>query len=159
MAHQGKQNWPIGGCAILYTTFSLYEIILWHHAHRNPLYKQAKLGGTVINTIGTAVSGPLCYLSYQCVCTSICTSIHMSVCMYVGTFIQPYILLYVPQDIQGYIWVFVRHLGVCLYSYLFIGPAVVYGLTMVYRACLIKVTCMFFFSSDHWSLKQSRACL
>ena len=25
--HQGKQNWPIGGCAILCTTLFLYEII------------------------------------------------------------------------------------------------------------------------------------
>ena len=27
VTHQGKQNWLIGGCAILYTAFSLYQII------------------------------------------------------------------------------------------------------------------------------------
>ena len=53
----GKKNWPIGGFAILYTALSLYEIIKWHHTHRNSLYKQGKLGRTVLDTIGTTVSG------------------------------------------------------------------------------------------------------
>ena len=56
VTQQDKQNWPIGGCAILYTALSLYEIIKWHHTHRNSLYNQGKLGRAFIDTIGTAVS-------------------------------------------------------------------------------------------------------
>ena len=48
VTQQGKQNWPIAGCAIMYIALSLYEIIKWHHTHRNFLYKQRKLGRTVI---------------------------------------------------------------------------------------------------------------
>ena len=46
----------------MYTALSLYEIIKSHHTHKNSLYKQGKLGRTVIDTIGTAVSGFLVLL-------------------------------------------------------------------------------------------------
>ena len=71
---QGKQNWPIGGCAILYTALSLYEIIKWHHTQRNSLYEQWKLGRTVTDTIGTAVSGffVLCRVVQSMLCQSSC---------------------------------------------------------------------------------------
>ena len=35
----------------------LQEIIKWYHTHRHSIYKQGKLGRTVTDTIGTAVSG------------------------------------------------------------------------------------------------------
>ena len=36
-----------------------------HHTDRNSLYKEGKLGRTVIDTIGTAISGPLyCFFVY-----------------------------------------------------------------------------------------------
>ena len=57
MTQQGKQSWTIGGCALLYAAHFLYEIINWHHTHKNSLYKERKLGRTVIDTIGTPVSG------------------------------------------------------------------------------------------------------
>ena len=57
---QGKHNWPIGSSAILHNTFSL----LWNHQMTSHLYrclyKQGQLGGTVIDTLSTAVSGSLC---------------------------------------------------------------------------------------------------
>ena len=69
MTHQGKQNWPLGGCAILYTAPSLYKIIKWHHTHRNSLYKPGKLGRTATGTIGTAVSGFFVWwLEIYCIC-------------------------------------------------------------------------------------------
>ena len=70
--HQGKQNWPIGGCAILYTALSLYEIIKWHHTHRNSLYKQWKLGRIVTDTISTAVSGFFVVLVIYCLYSAKC---------------------------------------------------------------------------------------
>ena len=64
VTHLGKQNWPIGGCTVLYATLSLYEIILWHYTHRNSLYKQGKLGRTLKDTVGTTVSGFLVLFTY-----------------------------------------------------------------------------------------------
>ena len=61
MTLQGKHNWPIGSSAILHNTFSL----LWSHQMTSHLYrylyKQGQLGGTVIDTLSTAVSGSLCW--------------------------------------------------------------------------------------------------
>ena len=43
------------------TTLSpCYEVIKWHHIYNRSLYKQGQLGGTVIDTLSTAVSGSLC---------------------------------------------------------------------------------------------------
>ena len=70
-------------------------------------------------------------LAHLCVFTSIhvCTS----ACMPVRIFIQLYILLYVPWDIYG----LVRYPDVCLYIYLFIGQAVVCGLTLGFRGYIL----------------------
>ena len=66
-------------------------------------------------------------------------------------FIWLYVLLYVPWNIQGYIYVCFKHPDVFLFSNLFRGPAVVFGLTLVFRTYVL----MFWkhqFSSDHWSM-------
>ena len=47
------------------TTLSpCYEVIQWHHTYRDTLYKQGQLGVTIIDTIGTAVSGSLLLFHY-----------------------------------------------------------------------------------------------
>ena len=75
-------------------------------------------------------SCPICPYIHVCVHISVCMPVHMSA----STFAWPYNLLYIPWDIQGYIYVFVRHLGVYLFSYLLIHPAAVCRLTIIYWA-------------------------
>ena len=43
-------------------TFSLDEVIAWHHIYIDYLYKQGQFGITVKDTFGTAVCGPLLFL-------------------------------------------------------------------------------------------------
>ena len=48
---------------------------------------------------------------------SVCAYIHPHVCMPISMFGQLYVLLYAPQGIKGYIYVPVRHPGICQYSF------------------------------------------
>ena len=69
----------------------------------------------------------------------ICVSVHPSVC--VSVHLYGCTSFPVSLGHPGLYYVFVRHLGASLYSYLFIGPAVVHRLSIVYRAYLIKLAC------------------
>ena len=77
---QGKHNWPIGSSAILHNTFSL----LWSHQMTSHLYrylyKQGQLGGTVIDTLSTALSGSLCCFIDIESCYANIDREHLSVC-------------------------------------------------------------------------------
>ena len=89
------------------------------------------------------------YLALLCICSCVHISVHLSISLY----IHPYVCQCVFKDVHPSVCP-LGHLSVCeasscLYSYLCPHPAVVYGLTIVYRAYLIKkkifnVTCRWY---------------